>query len=258
MPWNPEQYHRFQRERFAPFADLLQLVDARPGLRAIDLGCGTGELTRRLADALPGSDVLGIDSSPEMLARAEGQARPGLRFELANLRDLAGGWDLIFSHAVLQWVEDHAALIPMLLGRLNPGGQLVVQMPSNHTHPTHRLIIEVASEEPFRTALSGWRRAVPVLGVEQYADLLFASGAEDLTVFEKVYPHVLPDSDALAEWTRGTALIPYLERMQDDLHEPFLERYRALLRQQFPQQPVFYGFRRILLAARAPQPSAAG
>lgn len=253
MPWNPDQYHRFQSERFAPFGDLLQFVQIRPDLRAIDLGCGTGELTRRLADALPGCDMLGIDSSAEMLARAQSQARPGLRFELANLRDLGGGWDLIFSHAVLQWVEDHAALFPRLLGCLNPGGQLAIQMPSNHTHATHRLIIQVAGEEPFRTALSGWRRAVPVLSIEQYADLLFASGAEDLTVIEKVYPHVLPDSDALAEWTRGTALIPYIERLPDELHEPFLARYRTLLREQFPQQPVFYGFRRILLAARVPQ-----
>src|SRR5579871_2079086 len=79
MPWNPERYHQFQRERAAPFEDALALVQRREGLSVIDLGCGTGELTRRLADALPGSDVLGIDSSPEMLAKAKPLERPGLR-----------------------------------------------------------------------------------------------------------------------------------------------------------------------------------
>jgi len=52
MPWDPECYHRFQAERAAPFEDLLALVTRRPGLQVVDLGCGTGELTRRLADAL--------------------------------------------------------------------------------------------------------------------------------------------------------------------------------------------------------------
>src|SRR5260221_6110613 len=83
MPWNPEQYNKFQSQRFAPFEDLMALIDCRPNLSAIDLGCGTGELTRRLADAPPNSNVLGVHNSPEMLKRAEAPARPRLRFEQA-------------------------------------------------------------------------------------------------------------------------------------------------------------------------------
>lgn len=252
MPWSPDQYLRFQEQRFAPFADLLPLVTVRPNLRVVDLGCGTGELTRQLADTLPNSDVLGLDSSAEMLARAQVQERPGLRFAAGDLRELPHGWDLIFSHAVIQWVPDHDTLIPQLLSKLNAGGQLVVQMPSNHTHPTHTFMVATAQEEPFRSALNGWTRQVPVLAVERYAELLFANGGRDLTVFEKVYPHVLPDADAMAEWTRGTALIPYLERLPEALHEPFLERYREQLRARYPETPVFYGFRRILFAATLP------
>lgn len=70
MPWNPDRYHQFQKERSAPFEDALALVTVRAGLRVVDLGCGTGELTRRLADALPDCDALGLDSSAEMLAKA--------------------------------------------------------------------------------------------------------------------------------------------------------------------------------------------
>src|SRR5581483_1934399 len=70
MAWDPAQYHKFQAQRSMPFDDLLAMVKVRPGLRAVDLGCGTGELTRRLADALPSGEVLGLDSSAEMLARA--------------------------------------------------------------------------------------------------------------------------------------------------------------------------------------------
>lgn len=270
MPWDPQQYHKFQAERFAPFEDLVRLVAARPGMRAVDLGCGTGELTGRLADMLPESEVVGVDSSAEMLDKAAPLARPGLRFQLGDIADvvrpererasdetpgilgLISGCDLIFSHAAIHWVDDHEALVPRLLSLVRPGGQLVVQQPSNHGHPTHLFIRDVAAEEPFRSALGGWSRTSPVLPVERYAELLYVAGGRDLTVFEKVYPHVLPDADALAEWTRGTALVPYLERLQAELREPFMERYRARLRALYPERPVFYGFRRILFAATRP------
>jgi trans-aconitate 2-methyltransferase len=248
MTWDPQQYHRFQSERFAPFHDAVALVVRREGMRVVDLGCGTGELTSRLADALPGSVVVGIDSSASMLAKAEAQARPGLRFEQADLRDLQGHWDLIFSHAVIQWVEDHEQLIPQLVAHLEPGGQLVVQLPSNHTHPSQTEIVATAQEEPFVQALGGWYRQSPVLSVARYAELLFACGLENLTVFEKVYPHVLADADAMVEWTRGTALLPYMERLPSDLHAAFLDRYRQRLREHFPARPAFFGFRRIIFA----------
>jgi len=249
MPWNPDVYLKFQAERAAPFADLLALIPVRPGLRVVDLGCGTGELTRRLADALPGSAVLGIDTSAAMLERAAAVARSGLTFAQAALETVDGPWDVVFSHTAIHWVPDHATLVPRLLRVLRPGGRLAVQLPSNHGHFTHRLIAEVAGEAPFRAALGGWTREPPVLGVETYAELLYAHGGRELTVLEKVYPHVLADAAALAEWTRGTALVPYLERLPLDLQEPFLARYRAGLQAHWPQGPIFYGFRRILFAA---------
>src|SRR5512134_2128617 len=78
MPWDPNQYHKFQAQRSAPFYDLLALVSVRPNLRVVDLGCGTGELTRQLADSLPHSEVTGLDSSPHMLEKAASFSRPRL------------------------------------------------------------------------------------------------------------------------------------------------------------------------------------
>lgn len=252
MSWNPEQYHKFQAERFAPFEDLARLVQVRTGLQVVDLGCGTGELTRRLADMLPESDVLGIDSSPNMLVKAQQQVRPGLRVEQADLATISGRWDLVFSNAAIHWVDDHAMLIPRLFGMVRPGGQLVIQQPANHFHPSHQLIIATAEQEPFRSALQGWTRAVPVLPVRRYAELLFAAGGTDLVVFEKVYPHVLPNAAAIVEWTKGTALLPYLERLPEALHAAFLQRYHEQLQQLLPDEPVFFGFHRILFAATKP------
>lgn len=250
MPWDPGRYLKFRTERSAPFDDLFSLISVREGMSVVDLGCGTGELTRRLADSLPGSSVVGIDSSPQMLERANAQARPGLSFAAGEIESVAGQWDLVFSHAAIQWVENHEILIPRMMSLPCPDGQLVIQLPSNHRHPAITLIAATAGEEPFRSALSGWVRESPVLEIDRYAELLYQSGGTDITVFEKVYGHILADSDAIAEWTSGTAIIPYFERLPSDLHPLFLDCYRAKLAGIWPHGPVFFTFRRILMTAR--------
>ena len=249
MPWNPDKYHQFQTQRSAPFEDLLKLVNIHPGLRVVDLGCGTGELTSRLADSLPGSDVLGLDSSPQMLERTKEYERPGLRFELGDLAKLAGEWDLIISNAALQWSENHEQLVPSLFNRLAPGGQIAVQVPSNHGGPTHLTILRVAGKEPFCTALNSWTRQSPVLPIETYADLLFREDAQEILAFDKIYPHVLENIEAVIDWISGTALVPYFERLGDS-KDSFLNALRAELRLAMPGEPVFYPFRRTFFSAR--------
>jgi len=249
MPWNPDKYHQFQTQRSAPFVDLLKLVNVRSGLKVIDLGCGTGELTRRLADALPESDVLGLDSSPQMLERAQKHVRPGLRFDLGNQAELEGKWDLIFSNAALQWSDNHEELIPHLFSCLTPGGQIAMQVPSNHNSTAHLTIIEVAGRAPFVGALGGWTRQSPVLPIEAYADLLFREDAGDILVLEKVYPHVLENADAIVDWISGTALVPYFELLGDKKDE-FINAIRQELIAAMPGEPVFYPFRRTFLSAR--------
>jgi len=251
MPWDPNLYHKFQSERAAPFYNLLALVDLRPNLKAVDLGCGPGELTRELADKLPDSDVTGLDSSPQMLEKAASFARPGLVFEQGDQATLTGDWDLIFSNAALQWSENHSELIPYLFKHLKPGGQLAVQVPSNHNHISHQIYRETASEEPFCSVLGGFQRYAPVLSIDEYARLLFACGAEDIVVFEKVYAHILEDSDAVVEWISGTALVPYFERL-GEYKEPFLDVIRLKMRAALPVMPVFYPFRRTFFSARKP------
>lgn len=252
MPWNPDLYHKFQTERSAPFYDLLALVDVRPNLKVIDLGCGSGELTRQLADQLPDSHVTGLDSSPQMLDKTASFARPGLVFQRGDQATLTGDWDLIFSNAALQWSENHEELIPHLFDRLAPGGQIAAQVPSNHDHISHRVYRETAEEDRFKSILQGFQRISPVLTIENYVRILFDCGAEEINVFEKVYPHVLEDSDAVVEWISGTALVPYFERLGSHKEE-FLESIRGKMRAAMPGSPVFYPFRRMVFSARKPK-----
>ena len=248
MPWNPEQYHKFQSERSAPFYDLLKLVEIRPRIKAIDLGCGTGELTRVLADALPESNLIGLDSSLQMLDKAVSHSSSNLQFKQGDLSELTGNWDLIFSNAAIQWCEDHEKLIPYLFSKLNRGGQLCVQIPSNHNHISHLLIRETAKEAPFDKILNSFERISPVLSIEHYTKILFEQNARNILVFEKIYLHVLENSDAVVEWISGTALVPYFERLGE--HKPeFLEVLGKKMKKALPESPLLYPFRRILFSA---------
>lgn len=251
MPWNPDQYNKFQTQRAEPFEDLLNLVQIRSGLKVIDLGCGTGELTRRLFASLPESNVFGIDNSPEMLAKADSVKCPGLSFARGDQSNMYGSWDLIFSNAALQWSENHPLLLSHLYSHLTSGGQIAVQVPSNHTHLSHRLIIETAQEEPFRSTLNNFIRTSPVLSIDQYAQTFFDLGAEKIIVYEKIYCHVLENSNAVVEWISGTALVPYFERLGSK-KDAFLMRLREKLHRSMPDNPVFYPFRRILFSAFKP------
>ncbi|HEY2509688.1 MAG TPA: methyltransferase domain-containing protein [Polyangiaceae bacterium] len=248
-PWDPAQYERFKGERSRPFFDLLALVRPRPGMRVVDLGCGTGELTRELHLRLGAAETVGVDSSESMLASSASFAGEGLRFERGAIEAWAphGELDLIFSNAALQWVEDHPSLLARLRRALRAGGQLAVQVPANQDHPSHAAAQEVAREAPFRDVLEGFERTVPNLKVEEYRVLLDRLGFVDADARLQVYGHSLASRDEVVEWVKGTFLTDYARRMPADLYVRFLDRYRELLLPRLEdQKPYFYPFKRIL------------
>jgi trans-aconitate 2-methyltransferase len=251
--WDPTQYERFSDERSAPFFDLLALVEPCPGGRVVDLGCGTGELTRVLHERAGASETLGIDSSEAMLARSRSYAGDGLGFELEDIADWAPSepFDLVFSNAALHWVEDHTELFAKLTAALRPGGQLAVQMPANHDHASHLVAERVAAEQPFRDALGGYVRRSPLLSPEDYAALLNQLGYESQHVRLQVYLHLLPEPGAVVDWVKGTLLTDYKRRLPDALYEDFVARYReVLLAELGDDRPFRFTFKRVLLWAR--------
>jgi trans-aconitate 2-methyltransferase len=255
--WDPAQYEQFERERSAPFFDLLDLVEPCPGGRVVDLGCGTGELTRSLHERTGASTTLGVDSSPAMLERSASHAGEGLTFELGDIAEWAPSepFDVVFSNAALHWADDHVELFARLTSALAPGGQLAVQVPANHDHPSHLVAERVAGEEPFRDALDGYIRRTPVLGPELYAELLHRLGYASQHVRLQVYLHVLPEPEAVVDWVKGTLLTDYRRRLPESAYDEFLARYRALLISELPdERPYPFAFKRILLRGRLAQP----
>jgi len=251
--WDPEQYERFKAERTQPFYDLLALVAREPGLRVLDLGCGTGELTAVLHQRLAAAITEGIDSSSSMLERTEEHRHEGLSFRQADIESfvLERPVDLLFSNAALQWVDEHQKLFERLLTWVKPGGQFAVQMPANHDHPSHTIAAQLATEAPFRKALAGFTRQSPVLAAEQYARLFEAQGCERWSVRYKTYTHELEDRDGVVQWVRGTLLTAYQQRLDPELFERFVDEYRQRIAATYPDdRPFIYPFKRILLWAR--------
>lgn len=256
--WQPETYARFAAERSQPFFDLLDFVAPIPGGRAVDLGCGTGELTAELHRRTGAATTLGIDSSEAMLARAAPHAGSGLRFERGEIAAFAPTepYDLIFSNAALHWVPDHPALLARLTTAVRPGGQLAFQVPDNFDHPSHRAAELAAAEEPFASALEGRRHPREVLAPEAYASTLSRLGYSEQTVLLRVYGHRLDSREGVVEWVEGSLLSEYRRGLPAELYARFLIRYRERLFAMIPdERPFFFTFRRILASARRPQAS---
>lgn len=252
-PWNPGQYEKFADERSQPFFDLLALVEPCPGGRAVDLGCGTGELTRALHVHTGAAETLGIDSSETMLAKSTTSGAPGLHFEQQNIRKFMSKnpFDVVFSNAALQWLDGHDALFEHVSGLVLAGGQLAVQMPANNDHPSHVIAHAVAREEPFASAMHGYIREWPVQPPEWYAAKLDSLGYRGLNVRLQVYVHHLESRDGVVEWVKGSLLTDYEKRMPPELFQRFLARYRERLLGELPAtRPFFYPFKRILLWGR--------
>jgi trans-aconitate 2-methyltransferase len=250
-PWNPAQYEKFLMEREQPFFDLLAQVRPAPDMRVVDLGCGTGKLTRELHTRLAARETVGIDRSTRMLDAGGAEPLRGLRFDVGDIESFpspGARYDLVFSNAALHWVEHHDTLFERLVASLDRQGQLAVQMPAMHDEASHLVAHELIADEPFRSACGGWRKPQPVLAPDAYARLLFSLGFQAPMVRLIVYPHVLAAPDDVVEWVKGTLLAEYSRHLPAELFDRFLAAYRErLLARLDASRPYLFPFKRILI-----------
>lgn len=254
MPkWDSKTYLQFASERTQPAVDLVARIEVAHPKRIIDLGCGPGNSTailqRRWADA----EVIGLDSSPEMIAAAT-ESNPKGKWVLADV----GTWsadapcDIVFSNAALHWLPDHARLFPHLLGQVTRGGALAVQMPAHHRSPVHQVMLEVADDPAWRHLMDGPRNAMTREPPDFYYSVLQPL-ATRLSIWETEYYHILDGPGAILEWFRGTGLRPFLAALEnEEQRRLFEERLLAGYTRNYRRQRdgrVLFPFRRLFIIA---------
>jgi trans-aconitate 2-methyltransferase len=262
--WDPGQYGKYGDERSRPFVELLARIDvARGGDAAdpayvVDLGCGPGNLTRLLADRWPGAEILGVDSSTDMVDAAQEHAIDGrLEFVVGDIATwrTARSVDVLVANAALHWVPGHVDLIGGFADLLAPGGVLAFQVPDNFVEPSHTLLRDLRQSPRWRERLGADAdRGAAVERPETYLRALVAAGLVP-DVWQTDYLHVLTGANAVLEWVKGTALRPVLSLLEGDAdRDAFLETYAAQLRTAYPEQDfgTVFPFRRTFAVARKP------
>ena len=255
--WDAGQYLRFGGERARPFFDLVAQVGAAGPRYVADLGCGPGNLTAALAERWPGATVVGVDSSPEMIAAAQASAAtepaPNLSFTVGDVWE----WrperplDVLVSNAVLQWVPGHDELLLRWADLLAPGGWLAFQLPGNFDQPSHAIVREMAGSPRWRGLLADARLNRQAGDPADYVALLARPGFT-VDAWETNYLHILPGENPVLEWTKGTTLRPVLAALDAEQAEAFVREYGERLRQEYTRHSfgTIFPFRRVFAVVR--------
>jgi trans-aconitate 2-methyltransferase len=251
--WDPDRYLTYADERGRPFVDLVARIGASDPRTVVDLGCGPGTLTALLAERWPGADVVGLDSSPEMIAKARA-AGSRIAYDVADLR----AWtpsapvDVLVSNATLQWVPGHLDLLPSLVRAVAPGGWFAFQVPGNFGEPSHTIRDELAAEAPYAQHTAGV--AVPSShDPAVYLDALAGLGCT-VDAWETTYLHLLTGQDPVFTWVSGTGARPTLQALPDDVRPGFEAEFKRRLAAAYPEHEygVVLPFRRVFVVAQVP------
>jgi trans-aconitate 2-methyltransferase len=251
--WSAKQYLKFEDERTRPPRDLLAQVRLDDPGRVFDLGCGPGNSTELLIERFPGAEVIGVDSSPDMLRQAR-ERLPSCTFVEGDLSTWVPreGTDLLFGNAVFQWVPDHPKVLARLLQSLQPGGVLAVQMPDNTKEPALMLMEKVAASGPWTAAIAQANAARNDLPrPEDYYDLLRPL-CSHIDIWHTHYNHIMENHAGVVEWFKGSGLRPFLAPLDAGMRETFTANYTDEIRFAYPARSdgkVMLKFPRLFILA---------
>ena len=252
VDWRADDYRRFEAERTQPATDLLARVPAGPRQSIVDLGCGPGNSTALLANRYPDAQIVGLDSSPDMLTAARARL-PAVDFRLGDIAEWSDpSADLVFANAALQWVPGHVGVMRRLAAALPARGCLAVQAPDNQDEPSHALMREIAATARFRDKLADAAAArEPIGSFADYDDALSAS-CDEIDIWRTTYVHRLAGPDAVVAWLASTGLRPFLNPLEADERADFLALYRTAIARAYPARAaggVLLPFPRLFIVA---------
>jgi trans-aconitate 2-methyltransferase len=238
MPdWNSQLYLKFERERGQAARDLLARIPPLAPRKIVDLGCGPGNSAAILALYFRGAEIFGVDTSANMLAAAR-QRLPAAHFIHQDLVEWTPSEpvDLIFANAALHFAPDHEKLLARLMSFLTPGGVLAVQMPNVLQDAAHALMRMVSVDGPWADKLAPVAKSRALIGSLDDYYAWTSPYARMVDLWQTTYVHPLDGPEAIVDWFEGSALRPFLDKLDERETEGFLDHYRRELEMAYTPQ----------------------
>lgn len=253
--FNGEEYEKASAHQKQWGARLIEELDLAGDERILDLGCGDGVLTARLAQRVPQGRVLGIDASRGMIDTARRHTAGNLDFAVQDINalDYENEFDLAFSNATLHWIKDHRSMLHRVYRALRQGGAIRFSFAADGNCSGLLTVIKRAMAMPAHRAdfdHFDWPWFMPTL--EEYRALVSQSGFRDIRIWLENADHFFPDAEAMIRWVDQPSLVPFLAH----LAEPRRRAFRNLVVEQMVRQTAradgrcFETFRRINVFAR--------
>ena len=237
--WNPEDYAKNSDAQLKWAQQLRKNLDLEKYKFILDVGCGDGKITADFAATLPSSKVLGVDSSPEMIAYANKKyptsQYPNLSFSCIDARSLnfKQEFDLIFSNATLHWIDDRLAFLKSANSALRDGGRLIISCGGEgNAAEILETFAELIATDAWKAYFNDFHNPYFFSGIQDYNTWLEQSGfaiakpgLRPIARVELVPKDMIHQGKAgLAGWIR-TTWMPFTRCVPEDKRDDFIEEF---------------------------------
>lgn len=241
MPkWDPEAYEKSSSAQEKWANEILSRLDLKGNESILDIGCGDGRITARMAAQVRDGAVTGIDASREMISFAKKKfpksSFPKLEFRWGDATSLnyENEFDLITSFACLHWILDHRPVLDGIRAGLRPGGRTFLQFGGRgNAADILRALNEVISEERWSRNFREFRFPYGFFGPEEYRAWVEEAGLRANRVDLVNKDMIQKGRDGLASWM-STTWMPYLERVREDQRQDLINEVVELYIQAHP------------------------
>ena len=250
-----EKYEKASAHQKQWGTKLIAELGLRGTERVLDLGCGDGALTARIAAMLPHGEAVGIDASQGMIDVARQKQAGNLRFVLMDINELefVKEFDVVFSNATLHWIKDHECLLHNVRRALRAGGALRFDFAGEgNCSCLFKVVREAMSRAEFSRHFADfqWPWHMPPVG--EYEALVARSGLREWRVWGENADRFFPNTEAMVKWVDQPSLVPFLACVAEEDRTPFREFVivRMIEETKQPDGRCFETFRRVNVFAR--------
>lgn len=233
---------------------LIESLHFRGDESILDLGCGDGVLTEKLAVMVPNGKVLGIDASSDMLKTARLHQRENLYFRQMDINQINfdATFDIIYSNAALHWVQNHSLLLANSYKALKPGGKICWNFAGNGNCKTFFGVVrQMMRSKAYKNYFGDFKWPWIMPESDTYAKLVEMAGFKNIEVTVENRDRNFANEDEMIRWIDQPSLVPFLQHLPAAKKAAFREAVIDKMLQQAkqPDDTCFETFRRIQVIA---------